>query len=917
MATGSMPEFDIDIDSIKSMLNGKIKWILLAVFIIGAFVILSIGRSIISDLLWYGGLGFSGVYVKIITAKIILFIIGFLSAFIILSGFTWISYKTSRGTYFSELTPETIVFTQKAFKISILVFVCVAAIIFAALFSGKWELFLMFMNSTPFSTIDPLFGNNVSLYMFQLPALSFLHGWILSILIVGLLATIAIAFLNFTVRGVSFVITPALKKTVLINVALIVAMIAIGQYISRLNLLTSEGGLVVGATYVDVVSKKPALLIAMIVGLISAILMIAAIYWSNLKFAVAPVGLWIIVTLALSAAWPSMLQQFSVNPNEFVKEKEYIEKNIDFTRLAFGLDSIDEVYFDSKSELTAEILENNKDTVKNIRLWDPVPLADVYRQIQLIRPYYDFNDADVDRYEIDGDYRQVLVSAREVDHEKLADDARTWVNERLYYTHGIGAAMSPATEFTAEGKPVFFAKDIPSEGKIPVSNVNKENNPDILIENPRIYYGEKTNDYVIVNTETQELDYQTDTGDLIKTQYFGSGGIELNSIFKKALYAWQMGDVNIFISDEINKTSRIQYRRQIQERVATLAPFLMLDADPYMVATNEKIYWVQDAYTTSDKFPYSTFTNYENGKFNYIRNSVKIVIDAYSGDVNFYIWDSEDPIIETYRKIFPGLFQDKSLMHSELKDHVRYPQDLFDYQANKYLKYHMVNPEYFYGNEDLWSFPQEKFGQSSALQIVEPYYAIMKLPGEIEEEFVQLIPYTPNNRPNMIGWLAARSDAPNYGKLIAVNFPKDVQVDGPEQIEARIDNDQDISAWFTLRCSEGSICLRGNLFVVPLENSLLYAEPIYIQAEGVSLPELKKVVLASSNKVVMGDSLDEAIFLLTGSTYSFTSDLIKKDVNLEAPESSDTSNPIDKIKQAMENIKTEITSLQQLINSLK
>ena len=528
----------------------------------------------------------------------------------------------------------------------------------------------------------------------------------------------------------------------------------------------------------------------------------------------------------------------------------------------------------------------------------------------------DFSDADVDRYTINGEYRQVLLSAREVAPEKLAEESQTWVNEKLFYTHGIGVAMSPATEFTDEGRPVFFAKDIPSNGEIPVSDFTQDSQTDILISNPRIYYGENTRDYVIVNTNTQELDYQTSEGDLIKTNYFGDGGVILDSLLKKILYAWEMGDVNILISSELKNDSRIQYRRQIQERVEVLAPFLKLDGDPYMVATNSQIYWIQDAYTSSDKYPYSNLTNNEWGKFNYLRNSVKIVVDAFSGDVKFYLWDKSDPVALTYQQIFPNLFVDSSTLPADLQDHIRYPQDLFAIQAEKYIKYHMQNPEYFYGNEDLWAFPNEKFGQGDELQIVEPYYAIMKLPGETDEEFVQLIPYTPNDRPNLVGWLAARSDQENYGNIVAVNFPKDTQIDGPEQVEARIDNDQEISAWFTLRCSEGSSCIRGNLFVVPIGTSLLYAEPIYIQAEGVSLPELKKVILASADQVVMGDSLDEAIFMLTGSKSSL-SNVTQTPDSSPTQNLSENDNPIDEILKSVESLQKQFEELQQLIQSLK
>ena len=560
--------------------------------------------------------------------------------------------------------------------------------------------------------------------------------------------------------------------------------------------------------------------------------------------------------------------------------------------------------------------------MENIRLWDYKPLTNVYKQIQLIRPYYDFKDADVDRYEINGEYRQVLLAAREVAPEKLKEEAQTWVNEKLFYTHGIGIAMSPATEFTAEGRPIFFAKDIPANGEIPVSYPGQEASPDIVVENPRIYYGENSKDYVIVNTNTGELDYQTGEGELIVTNYQGSGGVSIGSYFRKLIYAWQMRDINILISSQLNDDSRIQYRRAVEDRVSTVAPFLKLDKDPYIVAANGQLYWIQDAYTTSDKFPYSQPTDDDKTleHYNYIRNSIKVVVDAYTGEVSFYLWDTDDPIALTYQKMFPTLFSDIDSMPADLASHVRYPQGLFAVQAEKYIRYHMEDPQHFYGNEDLWAFPQEKFGQSEGLQPVEPYYVIMRLPGETKEEFVQLIPYTPDGRPNMVGWLAARSDAPEYGKLVAFNFPKDRQVDGPEQVEARIDNDQEISAWFTLRCTEGSTCIRGNLLVIPIGNSILYAEPIYIQAEGVSFPELKKVILSTADQVVMGDSLNDALYLLTGARESIplkSADEGQKELSSPKVGKSDEDGKLDQIRDSIGNIKIELDRIESLFQNLE
>ena len=420
----------------------------------------------------------------------------------------------------------------------------------------------------------------------------------------------------------------------------------------------------------------------------------------------------------------------------------------------------------------------------------------------------------------------------------------------------------------------------------------------------------------MVNSNTDELDYQTGAGILAKTNYDGEGGVTLNSLIRKLAYTWQMRDINILISNELNPNTKIQYRRQIQERISEIAPFISLDEDPYIVADQGQLFWVQDAYTTSENMPYSDLVHDDSmGSYNYIRNSIKIVVDAFNGDVDFYLWDESDPIAVTYSRIFPDMFKDVVEMPDSLKEHMRFPQDLFSVQASKYIKYHMEEAELFYGNEDLWALPQEKFGQSETLQVVEPYYVIMRLPEEDVEEFVLLMPYTPNDRPNMVGWLAARSDGDNYGKLAAYNFPKDKQVYGPEQVEARIDNDQEISAWFTLRCSEGSTCIRGNLLVIPIGDSILYAEPIYIQAEGVSFPELKKVVLATKDNVVMGDSLEDALARLTG----FESEIeIETEMKLEELEQSNDVSILDpkKILDLLGNLKEDIKDLEILLDDL-
>ena len=922
MSTGQFPQFDFDAESISRRFQGRMKWIVAIALVAILFVIASFARSIYTDFLWYGELGFRGIYIKVLTTRIALFAVGFIVTAILLAISLLTINRNTSGPGGLPIPEDLAKIAGRLLTIIAIAATLIIGIVMGSFFASKWELFLRFTNAANFGVTDPLYGKDLSFYIFELPTYSFIQGWLLAVAIVVGIASTVLAFANFTLRGVSFTLTSTIRNQLIIIGSIIVLIVSIGFWIDRLELVHSDGGVVYGATYSDVYAKKIALLVLSILGVIVAAAMIIGAFLKNIKISIAPLGLWVILIFALGSAWPSIVQQFSVNPQEFVKEQKYIEDNIEYTRIGFGLNSIDEAFYETEGSVTSDLINANLKSVENIRLWDYRPLTNVYKQIQLIRPYYDFKDADVDRYMINGEYRQVLLAAREVAPEKLAEESQTWVNRKLFYTHGIGIAMSPATEFTSEGRPIFFAKDIPANGQIPISSPETGATPDVMVNNPRIYYGENTLDYVIVNTNTEELDYQTGEGELIKASYEGDGGVSVGTWFRKLVYAWEMRDINILISSELNNQSRIQYKREIQERVAEIAPFLTLDKDPYIVAGEGQLFWMQDAYTTSNKLPYSDpeLDDQKHSDYNYIRNSVKVVIDAYTGDIDFYLWDENDPVALTYKKIFPKLFSDANEMPESIRSHVRYPQGLFSIQASKYIKYHMDDPQHFYGNEDLWAIPQEKFGQGDVLQEVEPYYVIMKLPGNEKEEFVQLIPYTPTNRPNMVGWLAARSDGDQYGNLVAYNFPKDRQVDGPEQVEARIDNDQDISAWFTLRCAEGSTCIRGNLLVIPIGDSILYAEPIYIQAEGVSFPELKKVILATAEKVVMGDSLDDALYMLTGDSYQITNQnrsesppsTEKKDSN-NISIGNETSQDVNK---SIQRLRQELDALEDLIQKL-
>ena len=911
MATNSDQKLifdDLDFNKILNQSSRFIKIGAIVFFLIISILILNYIRMIYTDYLWYEQLGFQSILLKEVFTKLILIFSGGFIASSFLGINIYFANKISNGPIEYDVDGSILNLYKKITFWVYLVIILLFGLIAGLILSGSWLEILMFFNFQEFNELDPVFDRDISFYVFQLPVFHIIQGWVLTISILSLIITGAVYLINSVIRGVKFEMNSSNWVQISLILAFIMFILSVGNFLSRWDIPLTEGGLVDGALYTDINIKKTGLLVLSIVGIIISCILLANIYIKNNKIVFGSIISWFVLLTILTILLPMSIQRFVVRPAEYVKEAEYISRNIEFTKKAFGLNNIENIFLPiDDNTISQQTIAENSETINNIRLWDHKPLLSVYKQIQLIRPYYDFIDADVDRYEINSKSSQVLLSPREVAPEKLTEDARTWINQKLVYTHGIGFAMSPVTDFTLEGRPEFYAKDIPNNGLIPVKDhSNKNSEEEFVVSNPRIYYGENDYPYSIVNTKTKELDYQTDEGDLFRVNYWGSGGVVLDSTFKKLLYALEFRDLNILISGEITNKSLIQYRRSLKERISQIVPFLTLDADPYIVADKENLIWIQDAYTSSDKYPYSQYETYfEDDSINYIRNSVKVTVNAFEGDVNFYLWDEQDPIVLTYQKVFPDLFTSKSDISNHMKKHTRYPQDLFTLQAKIYSKYHMENTQNFYNDEDLWEFSKEKFGNKDDLKEVAPYYVIMKLPGQDSTEFVQLIPYTPNQRKNLIGWLAARSDGENFGKLLSFSFPKDRQIDGTEQVEARIDNDQDISAWFSLRCVEGSSCIRGNLLVVPLGGSILYAEPIYIQAEGVDFPELKKVILASGEKVVMEDSLELALEALLGIS----------DINeIKALENTNENNLNEKYLDITE---VDVKEMTEIINNLK
>jgi len=702
---------------------------------------------------------------------------------------------------------------------------------------GNWEIVLKWLHAAPFRRTEPVFGYDLSFYLFTLPAYDVLRDWGLMILVLAAVLVAAIYWVRGEITHQPGAM-PNLSRSAIRHLSGLLAIYfvikAVSYLLDRYELLISNNGVVFGATYTDVHLRLPLLIILAAVALVAAALCALNVWRGLLRLPIIAVALLFALSF-LQGIVPGLFQSYWVKPDELRLESRYIANNIAATRFGFGLEHITGAPFPAKGNLTREVIAANDVTIQNIRWWDPRPLLDTYRQLQEIRLYYDFNDIDIDRYVIDGAYREVMLSARELNQAKIPAEAQTWINQRFKFTHGNGIAMNPVNRFDEGGLPVFYVKDIP-----PVTL------PELKISRPEIYFGEKTTDYVVVGGDTKEFDYAKGQENVYNT-YAGHDGVSLGSFWRRALFAWHYGDIKLLISDNVTGSSRILFRRLIQDRIRRIAPFLVLDHDPYLVVNEGRLIWLQDAYTVSDALPYSQ--RVQGGRLNYIRNSVKIALDAYDGNPVFYIADPNDPVLQTYQRIFPALFQPLERMPASLRSHIRYPEDLFTLQASVYGTYHMQDPEVFYNKEDLWNFPRESHkGQNATMQ---PYYTIMRLPGEQREEFILMLPMVPNNRDNMIAWLAARCDGANYGKVIEFAFSKEKLIYGPAQIEARIDQDTTISQQLSLWNQTGSRVIRGNLLAIPIEDTLLYVEPLYLSAESRQLPELKRLIATSGDRVVM------------------------------------------------------------------
>lgn len=753
-----------------------------------------------------------------------------------------------------------------------------------------WVEFQQFLRAEPFGTADPQFGLDLGFYLFKLPFLKTLFHFLFGLLSLALLATLGLYALYFPLRAWRDL--PTVPSAVWAHLsglgAALLLVKAWGYWLNRFDLLYSQHGVVFGIGYTDLHARLPMLWILAGLATLGALALVGNLFARRWWLLGGPVALLLLTSLLGGTIYPALVQRLAVQPNESEREAPYLARNIAGTRQAFGLDRIQERFFEPRENLTLERLAANAPTVSNIRLWDELPLERTYGQLQEIRTYYQFKNVDTDRYWIDGRLTQVALAARELDFGSLEPKARTWVNQHLVYTHGYGLCLAPVNTFTEDGFPVSFIKDIPP----------RWTSPSLRVDRPQIYYGEapRPQDYVVVKIKasenTREFDYPQGQEN-VYTTYRGQGGVALNSFFRRLAFAVRFRHFKLLITRSLTPDSRILLHRQIQEGVQTLAPFLELDHDPYLVVAEGRLVWLLDAYTTARTYPYSEpFTGFRVSdrsplfhvlRFrpprNYMRNSVKITVDAYDGTVTFYLFDETDPVARTYRNIFPRLFQPRSALPATIRAHVRYPQDLFYIQASLYCTYHMTDPRVFYNREDVWELATEKYGseaEATARQASEmiPYYLIMRLPGGDREEFLILVPFTPRSgedqfsqgqtKDNMIAWMCARCDYDRFGGLVVFNFPKQRLIYGPMQIEARIDQDSEISKELTLWEQRGSRVIRGNLLVIPIDDSLLYVEPLYLSAETQPLPQLKRVIVAYGEKVVMRPTLDAALRTVFG-----------------------------------------------------
>jgi uncharacterized membrane protein (UPF0182 family) len=800
-----------------------------------------------TEWLWFGETGYRQVFLRSLATKAAL---GG-AVFTLVFGFLYLNARrVLRALGRQELTiptsegPLQVAVEPGSLKRIVYVAAGLGALALGAYASSRWDTALLYWYATPFGTQDPILGRDLSFYVFGLPFLGMLQGLLQSTLVL----TMAIVGAGYFVAGAvglnaasgPFANRAAVRHLSTLAAGLLVVL-ALSAYLAIPATLTEPSGIVHGASNADVEARLPALRLLIVTGLAGAVLALYQILCPRLWPIATAVGLYAAVSLG-GTAYAALVQRFIVAPNEQVKETPFILHNIEATRAAFALGAVEERQLPGDAPLTREDIDRNAATLKNVPLWDHQPLLDTFGQMQEIRTYYDFVSVDNDRYKIGGEYRQVMLSAREVNSASLPN--RSWINERLTFTHGYGLTLGPVNQVTREGLPVLFIKNLPPESSV----------DDLQVTEPSLYFGELSNDHVFVKTRTKEFHYPKGDDNVTST-YDGEGGVAVDSFFRKLLFSVRFRSIKTLLADDLTPESRVLFHRRISERVQRIAPFLTYDPDPYLAISDGRLFWILDAYTTSKHYPYSTPVA---SGITYIRNSAKVVIDAYHGHTVFYLIDPKDPVAATLGRAFPKLFRPKGEMPENLRTRLRYPKGIFSVQAAVFATYHMTNPAVFYNKEDQWEVPaiDDSAGQPLGMQ---PYYTIMKLPQEKGAEFIQMLPFTPRQKDNMAAWMVARSDGEHYGKLVVFQFPKQKVIFGPRQVVARVNQDQAISPQITLWNQQGSQVIQGTLLVVPIEESLLYIRPLYLRAAGGRIPEMKRIIVAHQNQIVMEETLEAAL----------------------------------------------------------
>ena len=856
-----------------------------------------------TDILWFSDVGFAPVFWTLLTTQLGLGVVAALVVMALLAGNLLLARRMAPNYRIPSQQEETVERYRRALEPfargALLAVAVVVGILSGLSIAPQWPTYVLWANAQEFGSVDPQFGRDLGFFVFDLPFLTLINSWLFTALALTIILTVLAHYVFGGIRPQSpgQKLTPQANVHLSILLAFLVGVRAWGFWLDRYMLSYSSRGQVTGLSYTDVNAELVALQLLTFIAAACVVLFIINIWVRGFLFPTAGVAILVVAALVLSGIIPAVVQRLQVDPEELAREEQYIARNLELTRFGFGLEDVAMEPFAAESQLTPQAVEDNSATLESIRMWDPTTLQQTYRQLQELRPYYDFHDVDVDRYDFaeeGGRTQQVMISVRELSTQDLAETAQTWQNQRLEFTHGFGLVASSVSLRRENGQPVFFAQDIPPQGV-----------EELEIGNPRLYYGEGLPSYSLVGTSVEELDYARPGEDPRRFRYDGEGGVGIGNIARRLAFSMRFAEPNIVLSNLIDSDSKVIFNRQVRERVSLVAPYLKLDNDPYPVAVDDRIKWIIDGYTTTDMLPYSERVDLgalsssvrrelvpvatANGQVelrervietqglpgtaNYIRNSVKAVVDAYDGTVELYVADSEDPVLQAWRSAFPESFTPFEEASEELRAHFRYPEDMFRVQSSVFSTYHIPDAQAFYNQEDAWEVPTDASFVANQADVptedripreLRPYYLQMRLPGEDEEEFALIQPFTPTDRDNLIAWLAGRSDPENYGQLKAYVMPPNETVFGPEQIQARINQDDAVSQQVTLWNESNSNVIYGNLLVIPVEDSLLYAQPLFLQAEGGEIPELRRTVLVFGDQLVMEPTLEDALVALFG-----------------------------------------------------